>query len=179
MSIFRTLYMLIKNKYVNTSNSRRVNYLKKCGAVIGVGTRLNCNTKSFGTEPFLIAIGENCLLSSNVQLITHDGGVKVLNSMNYFDGKQMDKMGKIIIGNNVYIGFGAYIMPGVQIGDNVIIGAGSIVTHDIPSNTCAVGIPAKVKCTIDDYYKKNIDLFLDTENLSVMERKDYIIKHLH
>ena len=50
----------------------------------------------------------------------------------------------VIIGNNVWIGGGAIILPGVTIGDNVVIGAGSVVTKDIPSNTIAYGSPCQV-----------------------------------
>ncbi|WP_321018774.1 DapH/DapD/GlmU-related protein, partial [Eisenbergiella porci] len=49
-----------------------------------------------------------------------------------------------ILGNNVWIGGGAIILPGVTIGDNVVIGAGSVVTKDIPSNTIAYGSPCQV-----------------------------------
>lgn len=58
--------------------------------------------------------------------------------------RHLKSKGKILIGKNVWIGDKASILGGVTIGDNVIIGAGSIVTHDIPSNTMAMGIPAKV-----------------------------------
>ena len=57
---------------------------------------------------------------------------------------------KVIIGNNVWIGSGANILPGVSIGDNSIIGAGSVVIKDIPANSVAVGIPAKVIKNLDD-----------------------------
>ena len=50
----------------------------------------------------------------------------------------------VIIGNNVWIGGGAIILPGVTIGDNVVIGAGSIVTKDIPDNVIAAGNPYRV-----------------------------------
>ena len=56
----------------------------------------------------------------------------------------------MVIGNNVWIGSGANILPGVSIGDNSIIGAGSIVIKDIPANSVAVGIPAKVIKNLDD-----------------------------
>ena len=76
-----------------------------------------------------------------------------MNSLNKFNGKKMSKMAQVKIGNNVYIGINALIMPGVKIGNNVIIGAGSIVTHDVPDNSVAVGIPAVVKKNIDEYYE--------------------------
>ena len=68
------------------------------------------------------------------------------------------------IGNNVWIGAGAVILPGVTIGDNSVIGAGSIVTKDIPANVVAVGNPCRVLREINDrdreyYYKdRKIDI---------------------
>lgn len=128
------------------------NYLIKKGATIGHGTRLNCSVTAFGTEPYLVSCGNDCLFAGGVHFLTHDGGIKVLNSLNKFDGKRMSKMASVSIGNNVYIGLNALIMPGVKIGDNAIIGAGAVVTHDIPGNVVAVGVPAVVKKSIDDYY---------------------------
>lgn len=58
------------------------------------------------------------------------------------------------IGNRVFIGASAIVLPGVTIGDNVIIGAGSVVTKDIPSNSVAAGNPARVICSIDKYVEK-------------------------
>jgi acetyltransferase-like isoleucine patch superfamily enzyme len=57
----------------------------------------------------------------------------------------------ISIGNDVHIGLRTMIMPGVRIGNRVIIGAGSIVTKDIPDNSVAVGVPARVIRTVDQY----------------------------
>ena len=58
--------------------------------------------------------------------------------------RRLVSKGSIVIGNNVWIGDRVSIFGGVSVGDNVIIGAGSIVTHDIPSNSIAVGAPAKI-----------------------------------
>lgn len=132
-------------------------YLISKGAKIGIGTRLNCGVDAFGTEPYLITCGEDCLFAGGVRLITHDGGIKVLNSLNMFGDKRMSKMDSICIGNNVYLGQNAMVMPGVNIGDNVVVGAGAIVTHDLPSNVVAVGIPAKPKKTIEEYYESAIN----------------------
>src|SRR5699024_10925169 len=94
----------------NSNWESKRNYLISKGSKIGKGTRLNCNINSFGTEPYLIEVGEDCLFAANIYLLTHDGGIKVLNYLDYFDGERMDKVGKIKIGNNVYIGTGAYVM---------------------------------------------------------------------
>ena len=118
------------------------------------------------------------MFSGNVSLYTHDGGVKVLNSLNYFDGKRMDKVGKIVIGNNCFIGAHSKIMPGVTIGDNVIVGAGAIVTKDVPSNSIVAGIPARVICTIDDYYEKNKKNFYPTLGMSFEEKKKILTEAL-
>jgi serine acetyltransferase len=55
------------------------------------------------------------------------------------------------MGNDVYLGLRTLIMPGVRIGNRVIVGAGSIVTKDIPDNSLAVGVPARVIKTVDEY----------------------------
>lgn len=146
--LFRRVLLL----YANLNYENKRTYLIRQGARIGQGTRMNCNVDALGTEPYLIEIGENCLLASGVHFITHDGGVKVLNAQKRFDNKRMDIIAPIWIGNNVYIGLGAYIMPGISIGSNSIIGAGSIVTKSIPENSVAVGVPAKVIKTVDEYY---------------------------
>jgi Acetyltransferase (isoleucine patch superfamily) len=58
------------------------------------------------------------------------------------------------IGNNVWIGSNAVILPGVTIGDNSVIGAGSVVTHDIPENVIAVGNPCRVLRKISEHDKE-------------------------
>jgi acetyltransferase-like isoleucine patch superfamily enzyme len=65
-------------------------------------------------------------------------------------------------------------MPGVTIGDNVIIWAWSVVTKDIPSNSVAVGVPAKVIESLDDYYDKVKDKVIYMDNVKSSERRKYI-----
>lgn len=60
----------------------------------------------------------------------------------------------ITIGDNVYIGNNVIILPGVTIGSNVIIGAGAVVSRSIPDNSLAVGVPARVIKTADEYFEK-------------------------
>jgi len=172
------IVQLLKYKMANRTSAKRVEYLRAQGCKIGKGTRLLCGTGCFGTEPYLVEIGEDCLLSSTLSFFTHERGVKVLNSLNYFDGVAMDKVGKIVVGNNCFIGHGAKIMPGVTIGDNVIVGACAIVTKDVPSNSVVAGMPARVICTIDDFYNKNKDKFQPTAKMSDEEKKEYLLKVL-
>lgn len=151
-------------------------YLIKKGAVVGKGTRLNCGVDALGTEPYLITIGEDCLFAGGVRIITHDGGIKVLNSMNKFDGKRMSKMASVKIGNNVYIGQNAMVLPGVTIGDNVIVGAGAIVTNNIPDNSIAVGIPAVVKKNVEKYYTTTMQKTLFCFDGKTLSEKERILK---
>lgn len=151
-TVIKRICIIVANR--NWKSKRR--YLIKKGATIGAGTRLNCGVEAFGTEPFLITVGDDCLFAGGIRIITHDGGIKVLNSLNKFEGKRMTKMASVRIGNNVYIGQNAMILPGVSIGHNVIIGAGAIVTHDIPDDSVAVGIPATVKKNINEFYTTTV-----------------------
>lgn len=90
--------------------------------------------------------------------------------------KDADIIKPIKVGNNVHIGTGVTIMPGVTIGNNCIIGVGAIVTRDIPDNSIAVGVPARVIETIDDYLEKHKDDFIHTKSMSVEEKKKYLIE---
>ena len=176
--MIKNIIMRLKRRRVNRNHQSKIHYLRKQGALIGERTRLNCNVDSFGTEPYLISVGEDCLLAYDIHLFTHDGGVKVLSSLNYFDGKRMDIIAPIKIGNNVYIGSGAYVLPGVTIGNNCVIGAASVVTHDIPDNSVAVGIPARVIKTIDKYYETVLqkDRLYPTAHMSAEDKRAYFEK---
>ena len=96
-----------------------------------------------------IIIGDNALIAPNVQIYT---AFHPTNAKDRFGEIKKDgsfefcktQTAPVVIGDNVWIGGGVIIMPGVTIGDNVVIGAGSIVTKDIPSNKIAYGNPCKV-----------------------------------
>lgn len=100
---------------------------------------------------FLISLGDNVTLASGSRLLAHDGSTKKL--LGY------SKVGRVDIGDDVFVGAGAIVLPGVKIGNRVVIGAGSVVTKDVPDNSIAVGSPAKVIGTYDDFEAKNWALF--------------------
>lgn len=165
-------YYKIMLKY--SSPSKRAQILKR---VSGVKIGNNCavfDNVSFGSEPYLIEIGNSVRITKGVTFITHDGGVWVLRNNGSL--KDADIFGKITVGNNVHIGINAVIMPGVTIGDNVIIGVGSIVTKDIPANSIVAGVPAKVIKTLDEYYEKNKSIVDSTKNFTPNEKKEYLLK---
>ena len=92
MKMLNTIIRKIKRIMANRSHESRLRYLNKLGCVVGKGTRF-MNFPVMG-EPYLVEIGEDCLFSTHVHFITHDGGVKVLNTLGFF-GKKMDKMARI------------------------------------------------------------------------------------
>lgn len=126
-------------------------FLKKIG--IKLGTNVNfygINPGMFSTEPWLISIGNNVYITNGCQFITHDGGTLILRD----EVPDLELTAPITIGDNVYIGLNVTILPGVNIGSRVIIGSGSIVTKDIPDNSVAAGVPARVIKTVDEYLEK-------------------------
>lgn len=147
-------------------------YAKYIGVKIGKDSNIH-KSVSFGSEPYLIKIGDNVRITAGVNFVTHDGGVWVLR--NLYKEKNCDKFGPIIIGNNVHIGINTTIMPGVSIGNNVIIGCNAVVTKDIPDNSVAVGVPAKVIKTIDEYYNNNKNKLELTKKMSKNEKKKYLL----
>lgn len=169
------LLKLINRKIIRYSSPRqRANFLRKLGELkIGNGCEVYDNV-SFGSEPYLIEIGNNVRITKGVSFITHDGGVWVLRNNGKL--KDADIFRQIKIGNNVHIGINTIIMPGVCIGDNVIIGVGAIVTKDIPSNSIAAGVPAKVIKSLDEYYEKNKDNVDFTKQLNSKDKRKYLLQ---
>lgn len=127
---------------------------------VNVGEFCRIYTKSFGSEPFLIKIGDRVTITSGVKILTHDGSTWLVRD----DGIRYQKYLPVEIGNDVFIGVNSIIMPGVTIGNKVVIGAGSIVTKDIPDGSVAVGNPAKVISTYKEF-ERNIrsTCIIDTE----------------
>lgn len=95
---------------------------------------------------WLIEIGDNVTMAPRVHILCHDASTKQF--LNY------TKIGRVKIGNNVFIGAESVVLPGINIGNNVVIGANSTVTHDIPDNSVAVGSPARVISSLDEYLEK-------------------------
>lgn len=122
-----------------------VEELRARGAVIGENVYIGTRKIDMG-HAFLIEIG-NRVTISDARILTHDGSTK----------RELgrSRVGRVVIGDDVFVGADAILLPGVKIGSKVIIGAGAVVTHDIPDNSVAVGSPARVVMTYDEYIEKN------------------------
>lgn len=150
---------------------------KNKGMKVGDGCDFVSPGPNFGSEPYLIEIGNNTTVSFDVAFVTHDAGTRVLRNLATNEKeKQTVIYGKIVVGNNCFIGCRSTILPGVKIGDNVIIGAGSVVNRDIPSNSVAAGVPCKVICSLEEYKEKHKDDFLYMVNLPYEEKKRFLMK---
>lgn len=152
-----------------------VEYAKRIGVELGHDVRLisiKPGMGTFGSEPYLIRIGNHVTIAGGVQFVTHDGGVRIFRDKE----PDIDVFGPIVIGDNVFVGYGAILMPGITIGSNTVIGAGAVVTRDVPANSVAVGCPAKVLCSINEYYQSIKGKKENIRNLSAQEKADYLKK---
>ncbi|KRE63909.1 maltose acetyltransferase [Arthrobacter sp. Soil736] len=104
---------------------------------VGARTFINYNLTALDVAP--IIIGEDCQIGPNVQLLTPTHPVEPRPRRDRLEAAK-----PITIGDNVWLGGGAIVLPGVTIGDNSVIGAGAVVTRDVPANSIAVGNPARV-----------------------------------
>ena len=133
---------------------------------------------NFGSEPYLITIGDKTTVSFDCAFVTHDAATRVIRNL---DGQNKETViyGPINIGKNCFIGCRTIILPNVTIGDNSIIGAGSVVNSDIPANSVAAGTPCKVICTLDEYIKKHEKDFLYIVSMPFEEKKNFLLKHFN
>lgn len=143
MNIIKKIYRIILKK------RNPVAYARLLGVNMRGKVTIYGNV-TWSTEPWIISLGSNVHITTGVKFITHDGGTLLFR--NKIPDLEITK--PIIVGDNVYIGNNVIILPGVIIGDNVIIGAGAVVTHDIPNNSVAVGVPARVIKTANEYFEK-------------------------
>lgn len=143
------------------------------GVIIGENCRLLGAT--FGSEPWMVSVGNNVTLTSGVKILTHDGSTWLIRD----EKGRRYLFRKTSIGNNVFVGINSIILPGVIIEDNVIIAAGTVVVKSIPTGSIVGGNPAKIIGKFEDYKKKMIETAVSDEDmdftLSYRERIEKII----
>lgn len=123
-----------------------VEQLRRRGVKIGDNVELyNCEV-DYG-HGYLIEIGNNVTITHSA-ILSHDASTKK------FVG--YSKIGKVKIGNNVFIGHGSVVLPDVTIGDNVVVGCNTVIRRDVPDNCVVSGNPAKIICSIDEFKEKHM-----------------------
>lgn len=143
-------------------------YARFIGVNIGINNLIG--KKHWSSEPYLITIGSNCQLTT-CKIFTHGGGQCIRDRYPDFDC-----FGKVLIGDWCYIGANALIMPGVTIGNNCLVAAGSVVTKSIPAGSVVAGNPARIICSVEDYYQKNKKYNLNSKGLNFTTKK-YLLQN--
>ena len=133
----RKLFSEIIGKPVDPSFRMFPPFYTDCGRNIYVGKNVFINCCCHFQDQGGVYIGDDVLIGSHVVFATINHGQSP-------DARSDNIPSPIHIGNKVWIGSHATILPGVTIGDNAIIAAGAVVTKDVPANTVAGGVPAKI-----------------------------------
>ena len=163
----RQLYKLIYSKL------KPIKYMEKVGVNFPRGRVKLYGKVAWGSEPWIITLGSNVHITDGVKFITHDGGTLLYRHL----VPDLEITKPIVVGDNVYIGNNVIILPGVKIGNNVVIGAGAIVSRDIPDNSVAVGVPARVIKTADEYLEKLKRESLHLGHLKGQEKDKALMKY--
>lgn len=145
---------------------------EKVAKLSGVTIGVNCDIQdvNFGSEPYLISIGDHVQITSGTKIFTH-GAAWVFRE----EKPEIDFFGKVTIGCNVYIGNNCLIMPGVTIGENVVVAAGSVVTKSIPNNVIVGGNPAKIIGQVNELMSKMSEYNVGTKGMSYDEKRNFLL----
>ena len=144
--------ILFPNTY---SSEAYINYLRDKGVSIGD----NCiiwspNNVLIDTQrPECLHIGNYCKITKDVKILCHDYSMSVARRKFH---RHVGVAKTTYIGDNVFIGMGATILMGAHIGNNCIVGAGSVVSGKFGDDVVIAGNPARVICTIEEYYNKHL-----------------------
>jgi len=123
-----------------------VEQLRRRGAVIGADVHIGPWTIFDYSYPHLIEIGSRVTIAPRVHLLAHDASTK----------RHLDytRVGRIVVEDDVFLGAGSTIMPGVRVGAGSIVGVHALVTKDVPPGTLVIGVPAKVVMTVEEFVAK-------------------------
>ena len=161
------IYKIINKLHSTIQDFQQQTYNKICiknGLKIGKNVVIR-NKVSFGSEPFLVEIGDESRIGEGTTFVTHSGFTVNLRKLEGYE--EVRNFGHIKVGKNCAIGNGSVILQNVEIGDNCVLGANSVLSDSMPSHTVYSGNPAKYVCEIEDYgdvlKKTTIDYPLELE----------------
>lgn len=170
--ILKKIVDRLKYWYVNYNKSN-IEYAKYLGVKIGDQCRIYI--KDFGSEPWLITIGDKVTITAGVKFINHDGSTWLISD----EKGRRQLFRRIVIGNNVFVGINSIILPGVKIGDNSVVAAGSVVAKSVPPGSVVGGNPARYIMSFEHYRKRVLENYVSNSemdfSLSYRERIDKIL----
>ncbi|ALR31851.1 capsule biosynthesis protein CapG [Chryseobacterium sp. IHB B 17019] len=145
------IYKILNKLFTSFQDFQHAVYLKTC---IQNGLKLGKNVVarngvSFGSEPFLVEIGDDSRIGAGVTFVTHAGTTVNIRKLEGYE--EVRNFGHIKVGKNCAIGSNSTILQNVEIGDNCILGANSVLSESMPEHTVYAGNPAKYVCEIEDY----------------------------
>jgi acetyltransferase-like isoleucine patch superfamily enzyme len=151
----------------------RVKWLRGLGVRIGEECRIASDL--YAREPFLIDIGNRVGISTGVRFITHDGAASITRR-----SPTCKIYGRIVVGDDTFIGVNSLILPGTVIGRNCIVGAGSVVRGTVPDGVVVMGNPARVVMSTEmaDLISARNRNMVDTRGLPHGERRRKIMERL-
>lgn len=145
-----------------------VGFTRRIGVTVGEDCRIVAPSRAtFGSEPYMITLGSHVAIAAEARFVTHDGGLWVFRHKY----PNIDHVAPIVVHDNVMIGLGAVIMPGVEIGPDAVVAARAVVTRPVPPGTVVAGTPARVICTLDEYECNALPRMMHTAHLPAADRK--------
>ena len=161
MGLMATIKRIVLRK---TKDQLELEYLLSHGMHLGKNSTIHTGCMIDSGWPWLISIGDNVTITPNVTILAHDASTNIVGLGT--------KLGRVNIGNNVFIGTGSTILCNTTIGDNVIVGAGSVVTRDLPGNAVYAGAPAVQVATIEEFRNRNVALRTERPALDRIHKWD-------
>ncbi|EIV93297.1 glycosyltransferase [Frankia sp. QA3] len=149
-----------------------VGYARSIGVRLGADCRfIEISAATFGSEPYLIRLGDRVAIAGGVRFITHDGAVTRMRR----EHPDIDVVAPIRVGNDTMIGLNAIIMPGVTIGSDVVIAAGSVVMRDVPARSLVAGAPARVVTDIEQWERRMLARSVGTGAMSPQRKREVFL----
>ncbi len=151
-----------------------VRWARELGVKIGNDCRLiSVFPSTFSSEPYLVSIGDHVSMTGP-QFLTHDGAVWIFREQ----FPDIELFGRIQVGNNVFVGYGAILLPNTVVSDCSVIAAGAVVKGKFPPRVVLGGVPARILCPVEDYFQRNREHFSYSRRTASGNKKEHVMRHL-